>query len=55
MNAYVLLNLLHLLQKSYKMLSKPHILSLFSNKFNKFNSKIAQMLDSIYHTTLRLL
>ena len=39
MNAYVLLS----------------ILSLFSNKFNKFNITGARILDSIYHMTLRLL
>ena len=27
------------------------ILSLFRNKFNKFNNTGAQMLDSIYHMT----
>ena len=31
------------------------ILSLFRNKFNKFNNTTAQILDSIYHMTLRLL
>ena len=46
---------LHLLQKSHKMLGKPRILSLFRNKFNKFNRTRAQMRDSIYHMTLRLL
>ena len=35
--APVLLNLLNLLQKSDKMLSKPRILSLFLNSFDKFN------------------
>ena len=33
----------------------PSILSLFRNKFNKFNNAGAQMLDSINHMTLRLL
>ena len=33
----------------------PSILSLFRNEFNKFNNTTAGMLDSIYHTTLRLL
>ena len=28
---------------------------LFYNKFNKFNNAGAQMLDSIYHMTLKLL
>ena len=31
------------------------ILFLFCNKFNKFNNTRAQMLDSIYHVTLKLL
>ena len=31
------------------------ILSLSVNEFNKFNNTRAQMLDSIYHMTLRLL
>ena len=31
------------------------ILSLFRNKFNKFNNTRARMLDSIYYMTLRLL
>ena len=32
----------------------PSILSLFLNKFNKFNNTGARMLDSIYHMTLKL-
>ena len=31
------------------------IISLFRNKFNKFNNTGARMLDSIYHKTLKLL
>ena len=31
------------------------ILSLYRNKFNKFNNTGASMLDSIYHMTLRVL
>ena len=31
------------------------ILSLFRNKFNKFNNTGARMLDYIYHVTLKLL
>ena len=42
MSAHVLLNLLNELRKR-------------DNKFNKFNNMGAQMLDSIYHMTLRLL
>ena len=33
----------------------PSILSLCPNEFDKFNNTRAQMLDSIYHMTLRLL
>ena len=56
MSAHVLLNLLNELGKSDKMRgNKPRILSLFRNDFNKFNNKMAQMLDSIYHMILRLL
>ena len=55
MSAHVLLNFLNLLRKSDKMLGKPLILLLFRNGFNKFNNTRAQMLDSIYHMTLRLL
>ena len=35
------------------MLDKPRILSLFHNKFNKFNNTGARMLDSIYHMSLK--
>ena len=55
MSAHILLNLLKELGKRDKMLGLPSILSLFSNKFNKLNKARAQMLDSIYHMTLRLL
>ena len=55
MSAHVLLNLLNELGKSDKMRGLPSILSLFRNKFNKFNNTGARMLDSIYHMTLRLL
>ena len=51
MSAHVLLNLLNELGKRDKMLGLPSILSLFHNKFNKFNNTRAQMLDSIYHMT----
>ena len=43
------------LRERDKMRGLMSILSLFRNKFNKFNSTEAQMLDSIYHMTLRLL
>ena len=55
MSAHVLLNLLDELGKRDKMRGLPSILSLFRNEFNKFNNTRAQMLDSIYHMTLRLL
>ena len=55
MSAHVLLNLLNELGKRDKMRGLPSILSLFRNKFNKFNNTRARMLDSIYHMTLRLL
>ena len=44
----VLLNLLNELGKRDKMRGLPSILSLFCNKFNKFNNTVALMLDSIY-------
>ena len=55
MSAHVLLNLLNKLGKRDKMRDLPSILSHFPNEFNKFNNTRAQMLDSIYHMTLRLL
>ena len=55
MCAHVLLNLLNELWKRDKMLGLPSILSLFHNEFNKFNNTRAQMVDSIYHMTKRLL
>ena len=54
MRAHVLLNLLNELGKRDKMRGLPSILSLFGNKFNKFNNTRAQMLDSIYHMTIIL-
>ena len=36
------------------MLGLPRILSLFLNEFNKFNRTGAQMLDAIYHMTVKL-
>ena len=53
MHTHVLLNLLNELRKSDNMPGWPSILSLFRNKFNKFNNTGALMLDSIYHMTLR--
>ena len=55
MSTHVLLNLLNELGKSDKMLSKPCIILLFCNKFNKFNNTGAPMLDSIYQLTLKLI
>ena len=51
MSAHVLLNLLNELGKRDKMPGLLSILSLFRNKFNKFNNTRARMLDSIYHHT----
>ena len=53
MTAHVLLNLLNKLRKSDKMRGLPSILSFFCNKFNQFNNTGVQMLDSIYHMTLK--
>ena len=51
MSAHILLNLLKELGKRNKMRGLQSILSLFRNKFNKFNNTRAGMLDSIYHMT----
>ena len=51
MSAHVFLNLSNELRKSNKMQGLQSILSLFRNKFNKFNNTRACMLDSIYHMT----
>ena len=51
MSAHVLLNLLNELGKRDKMRGLLSILSLFRNKFNKFNNTRARMLDYIYHMT----
>ena len=55
MSAHVLLNLLNEFGKRDKMRGLSSILSLFRNEFNKFNITRPQMLDSVYHMTLRLL
>ena len=55
MNDDVLLNLLNKLRKRDKMQGLLSILSLFRNEFNTFNNAGGQMLDSIYHRTLKLL
>ena len=49
------LNLLNELGKRDKMQGLPISLSLFCNEFDKSNNTSAQMLDYIYHMTLRLL
>ena len=54
MSAHVLLNSLNQFRKRDKMRGLQSILSLFRNKFNKFNNTGAQMLDSIYHMKLKL-
>ena len=53
MSARIVLNLFNKLRKRDKMRGLPSILSLFPNKFNKFNNAGARMLDSIYHRTLK--
>ena len=55
MIAHVLLDLLSKLRKRDKMQGLWSISSLFCNEFSKFNNTGAQMLDSIYHMTLRLI
>ena len=51
MSAHVLLTFLNELRKSNKMRGLTDILSLFRNKFIKFNNTRAQMIDFIYHMT----
>ena len=53
MSAHVLLNLLEL-GKRDEMRGLPSNLSLFRNKFNKFNNTRARMLDSIYAMTFKI-
>ena len=55
MSAHVLLDLLIKLSKRDEMRGLSSILSFFRNVFDNFNNTRAQMLDSIYHMTLRLL
>ena len=54
MSAHVLLNLLNELRKRDQMQGLLSIVSLFHNKFNKFNNTGARMLDFIYHRTLQI-
>ena len=51
---HVLMNLLNQLGKRDEMRGLLSILSLFRNKFNKFNNTRAGMLYSIYHMKLKL-
>ena len=55
MSAPASLNLSNESRKRDKMRGLPRILSLFCNESNIFNNKGAQMLDSIYHMTLKLI
>ena len=55
MSPRVLLNLINEIGERDKMRGLQSILSLSRNEFKKFNNTRAQMLDSIYHMTLRLL
>ena len=54
MSVHILLNLFNELRRRDKTRGLLSILSLFRNEFNKFNKTGAQMLNSIYHMTLRL-
>ena len=54
MSTLVLLNLLNELGKRDKLRGLPSVLSLFRNKFNKFNTTEARMLESIYHMTMKI-
>ena len=47
--------MLYEFRKSNKMRGLQSILSLFRNKFNKFNNTGARILDSFYHMILKLL
>ena len=52
MSIHVLLILLNELGKRDRKRGLSSMLSLFRNKFNKFNNTRAQILDSIFHMTL---
>ena len=52
--SYISAHLLHEMGKRDKMQGLSSIVSLFRNRFNKFNNIGARMLDSIYHRTLQL-
>ena len=55
MSAHSLLNLVNEVGKSDKVRGLSSILTLFRNKFTKFNNAGARVLDSLYHMTLKLL
>ena len=55
MSAHILLNILNRLRKRGKMLGLDSNLSNFGDKFDKFNNSRAQVIDSIYFMTLKLL
>ena len=55
MNSHDSLNLLNELMKSDKMRGFPSILLLFSNELTKLVITGAQINDSLYHMTLKLL
>ena len=54
MSAHIFIDLLNKLRKRDKMQGLLSILSLFRNKFNKFNNTGARILDSINPMTLKL-
>ena len=54
MSAHTLLNLLNELGNKIRCETLPSILSVFPQRFNKFNTTGARMQDSIYHMTLQL-
>ena len=54
MSDHVLMNILNEMRKSNKIQGLQRILSLFHNKFNKFNNTRARMLVSIYHMTQKI-
>ena len=53
MLAHVILNLLNELGKTIKFEECRAFCHFFHNKFNKFNNTRAQMIDNVYHMTLR--
>ena len=53
MSAHVLLKLLNELEEKIRCEALLSILSISSNKFNRFSNTGARMQDSIYHMTLK--